>query len=191
MSNPTPCHHCKRGHKHAHRDTHVHTYVCIKEVSVSMKYQFLRYTLTDTLVLQTCRALLSYAMTQWTLKLKYCISRPVANTLKIIPIIPSRTFQKCYRLFFFILISLPIILVLFPYCSFQTSLPLDHGWIHLRLPSEFKVKSFHQNINRHFWVHFHHLQRSLRPMKVLHPCLPSSLTIHYSDYSYIMFVNVV
>ena len=43
------------------------------------------------------------------------IIKGAPNMLEILLIIPSCIFLKCYRLFFFILVSLPIILVLFPY----------------------------------------------------------------------------
>ena len=36
---------------------------------------------------------------------------------------------------------IPTLFLILKSCSFQTLPPSDHGWIHLRLPSEFKVKS--------------------------------------------------
>ena len=47
------------------------------------------------------------------IEVKWFIDKPEPNMLRTLPIIPSSTSQKIYPLFFFILISIPIIPILF------------------------------------------------------------------------------
>ena len=113
---------------------------------------------------------------------------PVPNMLEVLPIIPSRTSQKYYQLFFFILISLPIILVLFQYVLFKHRLnQIMAEYTYVRLPSEFKVKSsskYKSLLSSSSSSYLMIFEANESPLSL-------SLTIHLSDYSCIMPVNVL
>ena len=67
------------------------------------------------------------------------LTRPMPNMLKLLPIIPSHTSQKCYRLFIIILFSYHY--WLFSYYSHIVVFKHRITAEYLRSPSEFKVKS--------------------------------------------------